>query len=129
MSQLNQTFSKLQGGYLKFKKNTLPIAAPITAEGNRLLAYIMMATFFLLPMYVFRPGGPQLVDIPLLLLTIVAFPRGHELDNQIKKLIVSFIPFVIWVFIVNSGYYIVIFGYYCQLAQLSLDLFSFIFYQ
>lgn len=107
MPQLSQTFSKVQGGYLKFKKNTLPIRAPITAEGNRLLAYIMMVTFFLLPMYVFRPGGPQLVDIPLLLLTIIAFSRRHELDDHIKKLIISFIPFVTWVFIVNSGYYVV----------------------
>ena len=75
-------------------------------QGNFPLSFLLILSFFFLPMYIFSSGGFQLVDVPLAITIIVAFFWRDALSKYNNAIIFWLVPFTIWVFLINFSYYL-----------------------
>lgn len=68
---------------------------------------LLVLAIALLPVYLFRSGGPQIVDIPIFLLILFnVFNFNKVIDVEIKKQVYFVIPFLAWVSFINIFYYL-----------------------
>lgn len=72
---------------------------------NTIISILIIATFSMLPIYLFQSGGFQIVDVIIILLSSALLITITHSEVQTGLYLTGpFIPFVSWVIIVNSYY-------------------------
>lgn len=69
------------------------------------MAGLFVASFALLPVYLFPSGGYQIADLPLALIILSALLFRTE-ENTFSRYLLWVAPFVAWAFLVNSVQYL-----------------------
>ena len=72
----------------------------------RYFGFLLILIYFLVPMYIFESGGFQIVDIIIVVLIISIIFSKINIDQNIRRNIFNLIPFIIWVNLINGGYFL-----------------------
>jgi hypothetical protein len=80
--------------------------APERAKHHRFLGLSLALVFGLLPLYRFSSGGPQWVDVPLVLVMAITLLTKRQHDSILKRLLFPLIPFVVWAITINTAYFV-----------------------
>lgn len=70
------------------------------------MKYFLILSLALSPVYLYPSGGPQLVDILILLVIFLTLFYRKTADAKIIKQIYTIIPFFVWVLLINSIYFL-----------------------
>lgn len=65
---------------------------------------LVISTLALLPIYIFKSGGYQLVDLSIILCIIAAVLSKSDKDDLLLNKAYALLPFVIWAILLNIGY-------------------------
>jgi hypothetical protein len=84
--------------------SVLNFSSPTFGEG--LLKILLVGVFSLLPIYIFSSGGPQLVDLFIMPISIITIIKANKYDRKIAKEILYLLPFMIYVMTVEAIYYL-----------------------
>ena len=72
---------------------------------NNIIFFLLFSVFFLMPVYVFPSGGGQLVDIPIILISIYTIITFKTKFNVSKSGVIILAAYVFWATLVNLGHF------------------------